>query len=168
MCCLICYFNHLHDDHRVIEIKNIDLLHKENITLENELKELNNNSDEMIKLKNKIEEEINKINKLYEDLIKQLENSYLKKYETILKEKNDVIEKLNFEVTKVKEDLEKHLSNINNEILIKERINKGIKKMENKEQNNFQIFTYISRINQDIKIMKKISTKLMRNINKKK
>ena len=61
--------------------------------------------------------------------------------------------------------MEKHLSNINNEILIKERINKGIKKMENKEQNNFQIFTYISRINQDIKIMKKISTKLMRNIN---
>ena len=102
MCCLMCYFNHLHDDHRVIEIKNIDLLHKENITLENELKELNNNSDEIIKLKNKIEEEINKINKLYEDLIKQLENSYLKKYETILKEKNELIEKLKLKLQKLK------------------------------------------------------------------
>ena len=74
----MCYFNHLHDDHKLIEIKNIETLNKENITLENELKELNKNSDEMMKLKNKIEEEINKINNVYESLIEKLENSYQK------------------------------------------------------------------------------------------
>ena len=161
----MCYFNHLHDDHKLIEIKNIESLNKENITLENELKELNKNSDEIMKLKIKIEEEINKINNIYESLIEKLENCFQKKYELILNEKNELIEKLNFEVTKVKDGLEKYLSDINNEILMKERINKGIKKMYNKEQNIFQIFAYISKINQDIKIMKSLSTKLMRNIN---
>ena len=161
----MCYFNHLHDDHKLIEIKNIESLNKENITLENELKELNKNSDEIMKLKIKIEEEINKINNIYESLIEKQENCYQKKYELILNEKNELIEKLNFEVTKVKNGLEKYLSDINNEILMKERINKGIKKMDNKEQNIFQIFAYISKINQDIKVMKSLSTKLMRNIN---
>ena len=161
----MCCFNHLHDDHKLIEIKSMELLNKENITLEKELNELNKNSDKMIKLKNKVEEEIKKINNIYEDIIKKLENSYEKKIGVILTEKNDLIEKLNFEVTKAKEGLEKNLSDINNEIIIQDRINKGIKKMENKEQNVFQIIAYISKINQDIKKMKYISTKLMKNIN---
>ena len=165
MCCSMCYFNHLHDGHKLIEIKSIELLNKENITLENELNELNKNSEEIMKLKNKIDEEINKINNNYKNLIEKLENCYQKKMELILKEKDELIEKLNFEVTKVKEGLEKHLSDINNELLVKERINKGIKNLENKEQNIFQIFAYISKINQDIKKMKNIYTRLMRNIN---
>ena len=161
----MCCFNHFHDDHKLIEIKSLEQLNKENITLEKELNELNKTSDKMIKLKSKIEEEITKINNTYEDMIKKLENIYQKKIDVIITEKNDLIEKLNFEVTKVKEGLEKNLSDINNEILIKDRINKGIKKMENKEQNVFQIIAYISKINQDIKKMKNISTKLMKNIN---
>ena len=124
----MCCFNHLHDDHKLIEIKSMELLNKENITLEKELNELNKNSDKMIKLKNKVEEEIKKINNIYEDIIKKLENSYEKKIGVILNEKNDLIEKLNFEVTKAKEGLEKNLSDINNEIIIQDRINKGIKK----------------------------------------
>ena len=165
MCCPMCVFNHLHDGHRVIEINNIETLNKENINLNNELDILNKNSDEIVKLKNKIEEEINKINNIYENTMKNLENHYQKKIEIILKEKNDFTEKINNGVTKVKESLENILTEINNEILIKERINKGIKKLENKEQNIFQIFTYISKMNRSLKKMKKLSTKLMRNIN---
>ena len=141
MCCSMCYFNHLNDGHKLIEIKSIELLNKENITLENELNELNKNFDEIMKLNNKIEEEINKINNNYKGLIEKLDNCYQKKLELIFDEKNELIEKLNYEVTKVKESLEKHLSDINNEILIKERINKGIKNLENKEQNIF--FKYL-------------------------
>lgn len=165
MCCAMCIFNHLHDDHRVIEIKNIESLNKENISLNNELNILNKNSDEIVKLKNKIEEEINKINDVYKNTMKNLEIHYKKKIEIILKEENEFIEKINDEVTKVKESLENFLTEINDEILIKERINKGIKNLENKEQNIFQIFTYISKMNQSLKRMKKLFTKLMRNIN---
>ena len=84
MCCPMCVFNHLHDDHRVIEIKHIETLNKENINLNNELDILNKNSDEIMKLKNKIEEEINKINNIYENTMKNLENHYQKKIEIIL------------------------------------------------------------------------------------
>ena len=161
----MCVFNHQHDGHKVIEIKNIDSLKKENIKLEDELELLNKHTKEIEKLKNNIEAEIKKINDLYEKAMENLENSYQKKIEIILKEKEEHIEKINNEVTKVKESLENFLSGINNEILIKERINKGILKMENKEQNIFQIFSYISKINQTKKIMKTYLTKLMRNLN---
>lgn len=161
----MCVFNHQHDGHKVIEIKNIDSLKKENIKLEDELELLNNHAKEIVKLKNNIEAEIKKINDLYEKAMENLENSYRKKIEIILKEKEEHIEKINIEVTKVKESLESFLSGINNEILIKERINKGILKMENKEQNTFQIFSYISKINQTKKKMKTYLTKLMRNLN---
>ena len=161
----MCVFNHQHDGHKVIDFKNIDSLKKENIKLEDELEQLNKNLEEIEKLKNKIEAEIKKINDLYEKVMENLEKSYQKKIEIILKEKEEHIEKINNEVTKVKESLEKFLSEINNEILIKERINKGILKMENKEQNIFQIFSYISKINQTSKKMKTYLTKLMRNLN---
>ena len=161
----MCVFNHQHDGHKVIEIKNVDSLKKENIKLEDELELLNNHAKEIEKLKNNIEAEIKKINDLYEKAMENLENSYQKKIEIILKEKEEHIEKINNEVTKVKESLENYLSGINNEISIKERINKGILKMENKEQNTFQIFSYISKINQTKKKMKTYLTKLMRNLN---
>jgi len=43
-------------------------------------------------------------------------------------------EKLQIEVTKVKEKLEIFLSNINNEIKISDKINKGIKNLEKEEK----------------------------------
>ena len=161
----MCVFNHFHDEHKIIEIKNIESLKKDNINLKEELELLNKNSEEILKLRNKIETEIKNINNLYEKTMEKLENNYEKKIETILKEKEEYIEKINNEVTKIKESLENFLSEINNEILIKERINKGILKLENKEQNIFQIFSYISKINQTSKKMKTFFTKLMKNIN---
>ena len=44
-------------------------------------------------------------------------------------------ERLQNEVTKIKEKLENYLIESKNEIKISERINKGIKKMENEEKN---------------------------------
>ncbi len=65
----------------------------------------------------------------------------------------------------MKESLQNFLMEINNEILINERFNKGIKKSENKEKIIFQIFTYISKMNQNLRKMKQLFTKLLKNIN---
>ena len=69
--------------------------------------------------------------------------SYLKKHELLLKEENELKEKLQNEVTKVKEQLEKYLSESNNIIRANERLNKGIKKMENEEKNMIKTLSYV-------------------------
>ena len=85
-----------------------------------------------------------------------LTNSYLKKHEKLLKEENEMKEKLQIEVTKVKEKFENFLWELNIEIKISERINKGIKKMENEEKNIIKILSYVSKINCLTKIIKSI------------
>ena len=55
--------------------------------------------------------------------------------------------------------LENYLSELNNEIKLNERINKGIKKLEKDENNMFKILSYISKINKNKKEMKKLSQK---------
>ena len=50
-------------------------------------------------LKNKIENEINKKNQLYEKAIKDVTNSYFIQQEKLIKEGNDLKEKLQNEVT---------------------------------------------------------------------
>ena len=73
-------------------------------------------------------------------------------------------DKLQNEVTKVKEQLEIFLSESNNGIKLNERINKGIKKMENEEKNMIKILSYVSTINKTQKNMKKLFSQLMKNI----
>ena len=53
---------------------------------------------------------------------------------------------------------------LNNEIKISERINKGIKKMENEEKNMIKILSYVSKINKTQKKMKNIFNKLIKSI----
>ena len=68
------------------------------------------------------------------------------------------------EVTKIKEQLENFLSDSNNQIKISERINKGIKKLENEEKNMIKNLSYISKINKTKKDMNKLLSVLMKNI----
>ncbi len=93
-----------------------------------------------------------------------LTNSYLKKHEKLLKEENELKEKLQIEVTKVKEKFENFLSELNIEIKISERINKGIKKMENEEKNIIKILSYVSKINKTQKKMKNCLNKIIKSI----
>ena len=58
------------------------------------------------------------------------------KIQIIIKEENNLKEKLKTEVTKVKEKLENYLSQINNISKICEKIKKGMKIMENEEEKN--------------------------------
>ena len=100
--------------------------------------------DEKNTKKKKLENEINQINE-----------SYLKNQETLLKEENSLREQLDIQVTKIKEQLEKSLSQANNEIIIKERINKGIKQLQ-KNHNILKDLTYISKMNKIQKSMKNL------------
>ena len=71
----------------------------------------------------------------------------MKKHEILLKEENNIKEKLQNEVTKTKEQLENIWSQLNNEIKLNERINQGLKKFENEDKNINKILSYISKIN---------------------
>ena len=160
----MCYYKKIHDNHKLVELSDIESLQKENITIESTTKEFNNISQKIIELKKKIENEINKINDLYEKTIDDLTKSYLKKHEILLKEENDLKEKLQNEVSKCKEQLENFLSQSNNEIQISERINKGIKKIENDDKNIIKILSYVSKINKTQKNINNLFSHLMKNI----
>ena len=78
--------------------------------------------------------EINKINQLYEKVNDDLTKSFLIKHEKLIKDENDLREKKQNEVTKVKEKLENFLSKSNNEIKFNERLNKELKKLKKKKK----------------------------------
>ena len=90
------------------------------------------------------------------------------KHEKLKKEEKEIKDKLDNEVTKIKEKLEEYLSLSNNLIKNSERINKGIKTINKDEENhNIKIIkklTYISKLNKTQKEMNKISEILMKNI----
>jgi len=137
-------------------------LSKENITIESVTNDFNEISQKVIDLKNKIENEINKINELYENTINDITKSYIKKHEILIKEENELKDQLQIEVTKIKEKLEIYLSESNNNIKINERINKGIKNIEDK--NMIKILSYVSKINKNKRNNKKLFNELMKNI----
>ena len=132
ICCSLCCFKNNHKNHKIIELSDIESLRKENITIESATSDFNEISQKVIDLRNKIENEINKINELYENTINELTKSYIKKHEILIKEENELKEQLKNEVNKIKEKLEIYLFESNNNIKINERINKGIKNMEDK------------------------------------
>jgi len=77
MCCTVCYYENLHPGHKLIMISDIDVLKKENISLESVKNEFDDISQKIIDLKNKIENEIDKINKLYKKTMDEITKSYL-------------------------------------------------------------------------------------------
>ena len=92
--------------------------------------------------------------------------SYKIKIESLLKEENDLKEKLKNEVTKIKEQLENFLTQTDMSIKTGEKINKRIKGLELEKENNIiKKLNYISKINKNQKKIKVLLTELMRNIN---
>jgi len=137
-------------------------LEKENIKIE--LNEFNDISQKIINLKNKIKDEINKVNIIYNKTIDDLSKSYIKKHEELIKEENELKEKLENEVAKIKDQLGIYLSETNNKIKISERINKGIKKMENEQKNIIKTLSYISTIHKTQKNLSEYLNALMKSI----
>jgi len=166
ICCSLCYIKNLHNnpqkDYKLIELSDIESLSKENITIESATNDFNEISNKVIDLNNKINNEINKINNLYENTINDITKSYIEKHEILIKEENEIKEKLKNEVNKIKDKLEIYLNESNNNIKINERINKGIKNIENK--NMIKLISYISKINKNKRNNKILFSELMKNI----
>ena len=83
-------------------------------------------------------------------------------------EENNLKEKLQNEVTKVKEKLENFLTESNKLIRTNDKINKGLKVIENeneKEKNLIRNLSYITKINKNKKEMNSLFMELMKNIN---
>ena len=93
-----------------------------------------------------------------------LTKSFLKKHEQLLKEENELKEKLQIAVTKSKESLENYLSTSINDIKLSERLKKGIEKMKDKEENIIKIISYVSKANQTQNQMINLTKQLMQNI----
>ena len=162
LCCSYCYYENLHKGHMVLRISDEEILKKNNINLEYSTKIFNDIINNIKTLKQKIEEEINKINILYEETNTYVTKVFQEKHEKLLKEENDIREKLQNEVTKTKEKLEYYFTESNNEIILNERINLGLKKLEKDEKNNLRILSYISQINNNNKKMIKLSNEIIK------
>jgi len=164
LCCSYCFYEKIHNNHKVLSIDDEENLQKENITIENSAKEFNNNIQKIITLKGTIEKEILELDKLYEKVNSETTKSYKLKHEKLIKEENEIKEKLQNEVTKVKEQLKNCLSKSNELIKISERINKGIKNLEKEEKNMIKTLSYVSKINKNQKKMKILFKELMKNL----
>lgn len=109
----MCYFNNYYLHHKLIEINKIKSLEKENISLEEEKTEFDKVSQRVKNLKNKIEEEMKKTHELYRTVDEDMTNSFLKKHEKLVKEEEEIKEKLKVETTKALEPLENFLTKVN-------------------------------------------------------
>ena len=89
---------------------------------------------------------------------------FIEKHEELIKEENELIEKLQNEVTKVKEKMENTLSEINEEIRLSERINKISNKIEKDDANLMKIISFISKIKNSITTMNETLKKPLKNI----
>ena len=136
---------------------------KENITIENSTKDYNDNIKKINDLKSMIEKEIIEIDNLYEKVKNETTQSFLKKHEKLTKEEFDLKDKLGNEVTKVKEQLEKFLSETSKLIKISEKINKGIKNIEKEGRNMTKTLSYVSKINRNKTDMKVLFQELIIN-----
>ena len=154
----------MHQNHKLLELSDEEGLKKENISLEADENTLNEYLNKTLSLKNNIENEIKEIDKQYDIVINDLSKSFKAKHEKLIKEENELKENLQLEVTKAKENLEKFWSLSNNEIIIGEKINKGIQKIKNEEKSMMKILSYVSKINKNQKEMRKLSASLIKSI----
>ena len=105
------------------------------------------------------------IDKLYNKTEKEVTKSYEIKHENLITEENELKDKLKNQVTKIKENLDLDLSNINEIIRKSERIIKGLKiLLEDKDAQMIKKLNYISNINKNLKKMKLLNQKPMKNI----
>ena len=161
----MCYFSNIHSKHKILKIDDEEALKKENISIEDSIKDFNENKNRIEEIKNKIEKEIIEINKSYDKINKEVTESYKLKHEKLIKEENNLKDELKNKVTKIKENLEINLSKINEIIRRNERIMKGLKLfLEEEDKQMIKKLNYISNINKNLKEMKLYSQQPMKNI----
>lgn len=73
------------------------------------------------------------------------------KHNNLLQQENNLKEKLQNDVTKIKEKLEDYLSELNNQIKINEKIIKAYKNLDKYENNLIATLSYVSKISKSEK-----------------
>ena len=131
-----------------MELSDVDSLKKENFSIDASTEDLKSMVEKISNLKGKIEKEISNINKLYEKVMEDLTKDFKEKIENLKKVEKEIKEKLENEVTKTKEKLENILTEIYSFVIINEKINKGISKINKDEKNIIKVLSYISKINE--------------------
>ena len=101
LCCAYCFFEKLHEGHKVLSINDEEELKKENIKIDESSKHFDDKIQKLNNLKNKIENEMIEIDKRYEKVDNEVTKSYEIKLEKLKKEEEDLKEKLKTEVTKI-------------------------------------------------------------------
>ena len=135
------------------------------MSIEDCTKDFDENKNRIEELKKKIENEVIEIDNLYDKVNKEVIESYKIKHKKLIKEENEIKDKLKNEVTKIKENLEINLLKINEIIKKSERIKKGIKiLLEDKDKKMIKELNYISNINKNKKEMKLLYQQPMKNI----
>ena len=158
----------LHKGHKVIPIEDEESLKKENININDYIKEFDESAKNCINIKIKIENEIKKLNESYEKINKETTNYFELKHKKLINEEKEIKNKLNNEVTKIKSQLEEYFSLVSNLIQNYENIHQGINSLDKNEQtqeiNIIKTLTYVSKLNKYKKEMIKISQILMKNL----
>ena len=90
--------------------------------------------------------------------------SYEKKHQILNEEEKNMKEKLQNEVTKIKEKLEINFSESNQLIRENERILKGINSLKKEDENIIKILSYVSKINKNKKTLSNFFLKNMKNL----
>ena len=163
--CQICHVLNFHEDHKVLLINNKEILPEENLNFDIEpfQNQLNKSIDEISVLKKLIENEINIINNNYDKIYNEVTQFFK---ENKKEKEENIIDKLQFEVTKIKEKLEYFLTDCNAYINFSEKINKIIKPFKNEKGNNiFKRLIYISKINDNVNKIDKLKAELMQSMN---
>ena len=165
--CQICHFLNLHKVHKVILINKKEILPKDNLNYDIKpfQKQLIKNIDEIIILKDLLENEMNKINNNYNKVYNEITQFFKENKNQKETKEEDIIDKLQFEVTKIKEKFEYYITDCNTYIKFSEKINKIIKLFNNENKNNiFKKMIYISKINDNINKTDELKTELMKNV----
>ena len=137
---------------------------KENISIENSIKEFGDNIKKLNNLKKTIEYEMKAIDQTFEKVQMETTKSYELKKEKLKKEEEDLKEKLKNEVTKIKEKLEINFSKVNSLLKTYEKIVKGIQSFEKEEKIIIKNLSYVSRISKNQKEMRAVFQQLIKNL----
>ena len=155
-----------HTKHKIVLIDDEESLKKENITFDFSTKEFDKKKDAINNLKKKIEQEIININNSYDTVFNNISKAFELKHEKLYQKEKDLIENLQNEVTKIKEKLEIFISECNDLIRFSEKLDKGIKKLENdkNEENKIKKLSYISEMNKHQKKVNLLINQIMNSI----
>ena len=94
----MCHFLNIHNNHKIIRIEDEEALKKEKMSIEDCTKDFDENKNRIEELKKKIENEVIEIDKLYNKVNKEVIESYKLKHEKLIKEENELKDKLKNEV----------------------------------------------------------------------